>query len=545
MNPVVSRRESVTIRINKNPLFTFTHRFRKVQHFASARTMSKSPMLLQNGTVLLHDANNHVIPTQTSVLIEDGRISKIGHNISVDDIETIDCTDKIISPGFINTHSHGWQTQLKGQFANHLIMEYMVKGNAQSVQYTPEDVFYGQLSGMLEMIASGTTTVVDHAHMTMSPAHVEHAIAGTVSSGIRSVFCYCPIMRIKNFNPLTYHPNPMEDWVMETFQELAAEGPWGNDRVTLGFAWDFYFLPDEVTRQVFRTVHDAGVKTITSHYADRPQVGGGMASLPSRLKKLDLLDHKILFSHANGAPSDDILLLREAGAHISSTPSTELQMSIGRPLCFDATFLDGGPRKDEAGAQDCASLGIDCHSYTTGSIVYESRLALATARSQYNDHHMAKGKSTLKLPDGLSVEAAFNLATIKGAEAANMENEIGRIAEGYKADLVIFDALSPALVAAAQHDPVVAVIMHSSPADIEMVIVDGVVRKQASRLVDVQIEGEEIRDEIRKSTLTWNEIAKKVIEGRSAIQKKIDAVDFKEAEMSLRKLYQIDEGIFV
>jgi hypothetical protein len=80
-----------------------------------------------------------------------------------------------------------------------------------SYLYSSKDIFYGQLAGMLETLTAGTTTVVDHAHLTISPDHAKLGIAATASSGIRSVFCYTPIMRVKHFNPLTYHPNPMED----------------------------------------------------------------------------------------------------------------------------------------------------------------------------------------------------------------------------------------------------------------------------------------------------------------------------------------------
>lgn len=47
----------------------------------------------------------------------------------------------------------------------------MLPGNAQHANYTPEDVFWGELGGCLEALDAGTTTVVDHAHMSESPAH--------------------------------------------------------------------------------------------------------------------------------------------------------------------------------------------------------------------------------------------------------------------------------------------------------------------------------------------------------------------------------------
>jgi cytosine/adenosine deaminase-related metal-dependent hydrolase len=96
---------------------------------------SSKSIVLTNGTALILDANNHVVPTQTSILIKDGKIAKIAKDIEAEEgDEVIDCTDKIISPGFIDTHHHGWQTQLKGRHANQMLMEYMVSGMSTFLQ---------------------------------------------------------------------------------------------------------------------------------------------------------------------------------------------------------------------------------------------------------------------------------------------------------------------------------------------------------------------------------------------------------------------------
>ncbi|KAF1998600.1 Metallo-dependent hydrolase [Amniculicola lignicola CBS 123094] len=498
-------------------------------------------ILLKNGVALLHDADDHVVPTQTSILIQDGKIAKIGRDIEQhEDVEVIDCTDKIISPGFIDTHHHGWQTQLKGRHANELLFTYMASGNAQSFQYSPTATYYGQLAGMLEAINCGTTTVLDHAHMTYSPAHAHHAISATASSGIRSIFCYAPIMRMQSFNPLTPHPNPMEDWVMQTFSSLAAQGPWGNSRVTLGFAFDLFFLPPSMLQDIFAKVAEAGTKTITAHYVCLPQLGGKYyQSLPQNLQDLGLLDSRWVFSHANGCEKQHIDLIKSAGAHISSTPSTELSMAMGRSLCFDASFAS--PDKPCPGAQDIASLGVDCHSFNSGSVVDEARLGLHNARSHYNEHFLSTFTTTRVLPNSLSVEAAFNLATIKGAKALRLEKEIGRIAVGMKADFAIFDALSPSLVAAAQQDPVAAIILHSSPADVEIVVVDGVVRKRGGKLVAVGVD----KEIVGKERLEWSEIAREVVRSREEIQAEIEKIDFGELESSLMKMFHLDERVFV
>lgn len=88
-------------------------------------------ILLKNGVVLVHDPQNHVVPAQTDILLDKGLVAKIGENLEAsDEVEVIDCTDKLISPGFIDTHHHGWQTQLKGRHANEQLLEYMVTGKS-------------------------------------------------------------------------------------------------------------------------------------------------------------------------------------------------------------------------------------------------------------------------------------------------------------------------------------------------------------------------------------------------------------------------------
>lgn len=398
---------------------------------------------------------------------------------------------------------------------------------------------------MLEAVAAGTTTVVDHAHITMSPEHAKLAIAAIASSGIRSVYGYTPILRVKNFNPLAFHENPLEDWVMQTFNDLAKAGPFGNGRVTLGFACDLWFLPAPVLKGIFDQVKNAGVRTITVHDSRSLQMGGGWPKgVPRMLTELNLLDERTLLSHSNGATKEDVELIRAAGAHVSSTPSTELQMAMARPVCFDASFLGGGADGNSAGIQDRSSFGIDCHSNNAGSIIAEARLGLQNARNNHHEFYVKQGKTTWKLPESLSVEAAFNLATIKGAEAVRMENEIGRIEEGYKADLVIFDGLSPSMLGAAQHDPVAAIILHSSPADIETVIVDGIARKKDGRLLPIAVD-KEATDAIGKQNLEWNEIAKEVVKSREVIQKELDKIDYDEGRRAIMGVYHVAETFFV
>lgn len=135
-------------------------------------------ILLKQGQALIHGPDFVIQPTICDLLIEDGKITAI--QPSIDDsiydnasLKVIDCSGKIVCPGFISTHNHLYQTPLKGQHGDHTLLEYMPCGNLASSLYTLEDAFWGQLSGAIEAIDAGTTTVVDHSSLNLSPDYRE------------------------------------------------------------------------------------------------------------------------------------------------------------------------------------------------------------------------------------------------------------------------------------------------------------------------------------------------------------------------------------
>lgn len=84
-------------------------------------------LLLKGGTLLVHGDSDNVSAKKLDLLIEGNSIAKMAEGISADSAEVIDCTGKIISPGFIDTHRHMWQTQTKGR-GDDMIMKYIGYG---------------------------------------------------------------------------------------------------------------------------------------------------------------------------------------------------------------------------------------------------------------------------------------------------------------------------------------------------------------------------------------------------------------------------------
>jgi hypothetical protein len=125
-----------------------------------------------------------------------------------------------------------------------------------------------------------------------------------------------------------------------------------------------------------------------------------------------------------------------------------------------------------------------------------------------------------------------------------MGDKVGSIAEGKQADLVVFSGTSPGMVAAAQHDPVAAVILHSHPGDVEYVVVDGVLRKRAGKLVNVDVE-KQSQEFVGRQKLAWEDVAKEVIVRREVLQKKIEKLDMPAVSEALIDQWGLDRSKLV
>lgn len=127
---------------------------------------------------------------------------------------------------------------------------------------------------------------------------------------------------------------------------------------------------------------------------------------------------------------------------------------------------------------DQASLGVDTHFTFSTDILTQARLWLQSARYRVYQNTVDRWQIPTKNP--FSVNQAFLLATRNGGLALGRK-DLGVIAPGAKADLVVWNGRSPALLG--WSDPVAAVILHASVGDIDHVLVGGEFRKRDGKLV--------------------------------------------------------------
>jgi cytosine/adenosine deaminase-related metal-dependent hydrolase len=147
---------------------------------------------------------------------------------------------KIITPGFIDTHHHLWQTAFKTLGSNTSLAEYFFRygefTQAQTV-FTGNDVYLGQLTGIYESLNAGVTSILDHSHHTWSNETSLAGLQASVDSGARVWWSYA-------FHDLS-NGFTREDQVND-FLYLSQNGPWRDSAtVSLGIAYDNWSVDND------------------------------------------------------------------------------------------------------------------------------------------------------------------------------------------------------------------------------------------------------------------------------------------------------------
>jgi 5-methylthioadenosine/S-adenosylhomocysteine deaminase len=194
------------------------------------------------------------------------------------------------------------------------------------------------------------------------------------------------------------------------------------------------------------------------------------------------LDERCLFIHGGGFTDDELRLLVDNGCSISATPDTEMQMGMGHPVAY---------RFQELGGK--ASLGIDVVSNIAGDMFSQMRLQLQAHRARLNARTELNGRMPGIVP--LRTKTALEMATIRGAEAAGLDSEVGSLTPGKYADVVLVSGRD--INTAPVIDPVGTVVFYANPSNVDSVWSRGRLVKKDGKLVG--LDWPSVRSKLLKS----------------------------------------------
>ena len=424
--------------------------------------------LFKNGYVVSMDpAIGNV--RNCDVLVENDSIVSVGQNLTVKDAEVIDASNCIILPGFVDTHRHTWQTQLRTVAADWTLFDYVVYMRMRySAFYNQDDAYLGNYLGALDSINSGITTIVDHCHLCNSPEHVDRLIDGLENSGIRGVWTYGWFVNPK-YNPFSLEETP--GWRYDDAKRIRMERLYDDSaRITFGVnPSEYHSAPADVIVKELKLCRDLGAHVISAHSGMGYYDSG--RKIVTSLQKRGLIDKDMLFVHCSALDHDEIETILAAGAGVSCTPEVDLQMGMGHSPAL---------RMHNMGIR--TGLGLDITSNYAAEMFTQMRIVLADQRSEDNTQIAT---TTCSIPGKIYANAkdALYLATMGGASAIHMEDQIGSLTPGKKADIQMIRYDVPNMTPLGDVEQ--AIIYYANVGNIDTVMVDGVIRKQDGKLVDV------------------------------------------------------------
>lgn len=424
-------------------------------------------MLIRDGHILSMDPVIGDLP-QGDLLVEESRIVAIAPSIAADDAEIVDAAGMIVTPGFVDTHRHYWQTQLRGVVADWSLFDYVVlMRHGYCTSYDAEDAHIGNLAGALEALNAGVTTIVDHSHLQSSEAHSDALVQGLKDSGIRGVFCYGVYENPKREGDhiaSTLVHSPVSDFHRRNARRVRDTHFTGSDDLLqFGLAsteWSRLTETGPAVEEI-RLLRELEPARISVHIGTG--VNEQVRFVPA-LAAAGLLGDDLLFSHGAHLSDDDLDLLAAEGGWVSTTPDTELQMGMGFPVAARVARSGKAP-----------SLGTDISSSVAGDLFSQMRMLLQVQR--FRDY---EAEGSLPLTRRQPARDMVRMATVGGAAAAGVGDRAGSLSPGKAADIVLIrtDSINMAPV----NDAAAAIVFYANPSDVDSVFIAGRAVKRGGRL---------------------------------------------------------------
>lgn len=391
--------------------------------------------LISGGTVISMDPAIGDLAVG-DVLLEDGVIVEVAERIDAPDASMIDAHDRVVMPGFVDTHRHTWQTAFRGVGADWTFADYatVIHGMLKP-QYRPEDVYISNLFGRVEALYSGVTTMLDWFHAAQTPEHADAAIAGLRDAPGRSVFCYGAGYRTDDL--VDAEVRRVRSQLPDEAMALGLRGP---DETTVANVVADLKLADELGLRV--SVHVDG---LDGHHP--------IAVLHDH----GLLRDTTTYVHANGLSDEEIRLIADSGGTVSISPDVELKMGFGQPET--GRMLAAGLRP---------TLSADDVPAVAGDLFATMRTAYAAQRG---------------LDGALTSRDLLAFTTVNAAAALGVPT--GSLTPGKAADLILLRTDDPTVFPF--NNPVGTIVTAAHPGLVDTVLVAGRAVKRDGQLVGVDL----------------------------------------------------------
>ena len=444
-----------------------------MEQASEARRGQRERLVIRGAYILTCDGADRVY-TSGDIVIEQGRIVAIGPGAAAANAQgarVLEGRERLAAPGLINAHMHSTSTLLKGT-ADHLgHPAFMWRKQADTAGRTSREIYVSALLSCLEMLQTGTTTCLDHfPDQRFGLAEVEAVAQAYVDAGMRAVLglrvfdeVFADILPTGTVPPdlldALRHYGPQGGWPLAEIREVL------EDAIHRWHGWDgrlaVFPSPSAPLRcsdpllelcQELAEHYETGIHTHlleTQSQAELAQRRYGCTQV-QHLQRLGLLSPRLSCAHTIWIDDADIGRLADAQVVVVHNPTSNLKLGTGRaPI---PTMLACGVP---------VALGTDGVSTNDSPDLHR---AMHLAAILHRPHEPQRVR-------WVSAREALQMATQGGARALRLAGQIGALAVGMRADIVLYNLTAPRWVPL--NDPVQHLVHVEDGSAVDTVLIDG------------------------------------------------------------------------
>jgi cytosine/adenosine deaminase-related metal-dependent hydrolase len=420
--------------------------------------VARGNYLIKNGAIITVDSALGTLP-RADIHVSNGRIEAIGPDLTVAGAETIDATDMIVMPGFVETHHHMWSS-IGRNFPGDAGFGYFPAKAATSKLYEPLDFYRSVTLGLAECANAGITTVHNWSHNTRTPAHADAELQAHQHSMLRARYSHGHVDQMPRNEPLSYAD------IDRVRNSYFSTGSAFDGLVTFGVNLRGLSQSDQPTyEQDMKEALDRKLK-IAIHAGQ----SGPNTLDTADYEKRGWLGPDLLICHYIPAADTDAATMARTKTPLSFSTLSEMRLSRtgdARAALF---------RMRKAGV--LISLSFDATSIAPLNM-------FETMRVTWNMGTPWKDSPTEKDPE-VSFNEVIEMGTLNGAKALGLGDVTGSLTVGKRADIILIRGNDINIAPLA--NVATAVVQAATPANVDTVMVDGRIVKRGGRLVAYDVE---------------------------------------------------------
>lgn len=400
-------------------------------------------MLLKNATIITMDESNPVL-YHGYIGTRDKKIVLVSEHLEERETaygEVIDAKGKIVMPGLCNAHSHVAMTLLRGYAEGYSLQDWLfTKIFPIEDQLEPEDIYWGTMLGIAEMVRTGTTLVNDCYYFMdrAAAAYSETGFNANISRGLMND-------QLKEDYSDDYRLKEM----IELFESY--NGKYDDQIRVECFPHAIYTCSPQYFRYIAKVADKYGIP-VTSHISENETENREClekyGKTPVQVyQESGLLNRPVNIAHGVWMTDDDLEIVRSSGSTVTHNPASNLKLGSG--IANILKYSNMGIN---------IALGTDgCSSNNNLNLFEEMNLA-ALLLAGTNEPSLVKPFEILKF------------ATVNGAKAMNRTTK-GILKEGYDADFIMVNNTEPYYYP--QHDPVNNILYTAQGPDVCLTVIGG------------------------------------------------------------------------